>query len=170
MFTSLIPDSPCTALRSAFPFVTSSHLRGGRLSPPSSSQELGRMRPSPSLGGRRGSGVCLRALCSFPCSEPVFTPCLVSTGNKATLITRLKEDDHQKVLVPEPTPITSQTRHSSTAAPERPAEVPGVPSTAEPLHVRYNLDIHIPSADYPVPEPPVQIVRTYSLSCYLYAL
>ena len=163
-------ESPCTALLFAFPFVTSSHFRGGRLSPPSSSQELGRMRPSSSLGERRGSGGCLRTLCSPPGWVPAFILCLVSTGNKATLIIRLKEDDHQKAFAPEPTPVASQIRHASTAAPETPTEVPGVPSTAEPLDVRYNLDIHIPSADYPVPEPPVQIVRTYSLSCYLYAL
>ncbi|RPD66180.1 hypothetical protein L226DRAFT_530300 [Lentinus tigrinus ALCF2SS1-7] len=81
---------------------------------------------------------------------------LSSKGNKATLITRLQQDEKNKAFAPEPTPAAPQVRRASTST-ETPTEVPGIPSTAEPNYPKYNLDIKVPEAAVPEVEAPVPI-------------
>ncbi|KAI0374939.1 hypothetical protein BV20DRAFT_1048939 [Pilatotrama ljubarskyi] len=78
-------------------------------------------------------------------------------GNKATLIARLQEDDKKKVLAsqPVPPPNAPQVRRASTV--DTPTEVPGVPSSAEPIFPKYNLDVKIPNVSEPEPEVPTPI-------------
>ncbi|KAL7283423.1 hypothetical protein ACG7TL_002853 [Trametes sanguinea] len=59
---------------------------------------------------------------------------LPAGGNKATLIT---------------------LRHASTVG--TPTEVPGVPSTAEPVFPKFSLDLKLPNVSEPEPEPPTPI-------------
>ncbi|KAI0748167.1 hypothetical protein C8Q80DRAFT_1170500 [Daedaleopsis nitida] len=86
---------------------------------------------------------------------------LSAAGNKATLVTRLKQDDQKKAFAPEPTPHPQVRRASTSAAPststESATEVPGIPSTAEVTHPKHNLDIQIPDVSEPEPEVLVQI-------------
>ncbi|OSC99111.1 hypothetical protein PYCCODRAFT_1454053 [Trametes coccinea BRFM310] len=88
---------------------------------------------------------------------------LPAGGNKATLITRLQQDDKKRTLsqepvstapAPAPAPQT-QVRHASTVG--TPTEVPGVPSTAEPVFPKFSLDLKLPNVSEPEPEPPTPI-------------
>ncbi|KAI9064485.1 hypothetical protein FKP32DRAFT_1591906 [Trametes sanguinea] len=86
---------------------------------------------------------------------------LPAGGNKATLITRLQQDDKKRTLsqepvsaAPAPAPQT-QVRHASTV--DTPTEVPGVPSTAEPVFPKYSLDLKLPDVSEPEPESPTPI-------------
>ncbi|KAI0780886.1 hypothetical protein BD413DRAFT_500838 [Trametes elegans] len=83
---------------------------------------------------------------------------LSATGNKATLITRLQQDDKKHILSSEPAsaaPTATQVRRASTV--DTPTEVPGVPSSADPVFPKYNLDIKLPDVSQPEPEPPTPI-------------
>ncbi|KAI8998601.1 hypothetical protein BD414DRAFT_575110 [Trametes punicea] len=80
---------------------------------------------------------------------------LPAGGNKATLITRLQQDDKKRALSPEPIPAAPQVRHASTV--DTPTEVPGVPSSAAPVFPKYNLEIKMPNISEPEPEPPTPI-------------
>lgn len=86
-----------------------------------------------------------------------------SSGSKATLVTRLQQDDKGKTFAMEPAPA-SQIRRASTSTGTA-TEVPGIPSTAETTHPKYNLAFKIPDTDVPAPEVPVAIVRTTTLAC-----
>ncbi|KAI0636926.1 hypothetical protein C8Q77DRAFT_1095173 [Trametes polyzona] len=81
---------------------------------------------------------------------------LPAGGNKATLITRLRDDDKKKALSSEPVSVAPQVRHASTVV-DTPTEVPGVPSSAEPVHPKYNLDIKLPNVSEPEPQDPTPI-------------
>ncbi|KAI0362163.1 hypothetical protein OH77DRAFT_1416385 [Trametes cingulata] len=78
-------------------------------------------------------------------------------GSKATLIARLQEDDKKRVLASEPVPPpnTPQVRRASTV--DTPTEVPGVPSSADPIFPKYNLDVKLPNVSQPEPELPTPI-------------
>ncbi|KAI0807543.1 hypothetical protein C8Q74DRAFT_1313294 [Fomes fomentarius] len=80
---------------------------------------------------------------------------LSSSGSKATLVTRLQQDDKGKTFATEPAPA-SQVRRASTSTGTA-TEVPGIPSTAETTHPKYNLAFKIPNTDVPAPEVPVAI-------------
>ncbi|KAI0670338.1 hypothetical protein C8Q78DRAFT_1035723 [Trametes maxima] len=80
---------------------------------------------------------------------------LPSGGNKATLITRLQQDDKRVTLSTEPVSTAPQVRHASTV--DTPTEVPGVPSSADPVYPKYNLDIHLPNVSQPIAEAPTPI-------------
>ncbi|KZT09489.1 uncharacterized protein LAESUDRAFT_712029 [Laetiporus sulphureus 93-53] len=82
---------------------------------------------------------------------------LQPNAKRATLINRLREDDEKRAMslarpvfpqVPQP------VRHAST-------EVPGVPSTSEPLpsktFPKEFMDVKLPDLSQPAPEPPIQI-------------
>ena len=161
----LILCPPCTALPSASPFATPSHPRGGHSSRPSSSQKHGRMNPSSSSGRRPGNAGCPRTsrltrTHARASRFALFFSC--SNGTKATLVTRLQEDDKKKTLAPEPSPVAPRFRRASTSTtpPSEPeTEVPGIPSTAEVTHPKFNLDILIPETAQPEPEVDVPIVR-----------
>ncbi|KAH9843030.1 uncharacterized protein C8Q71DRAFT_735623 [Rhodofomes roseus] len=80
-------------------------------------------------------------------------------GNKATLVTRLRQDDQHKSVTPGPAVsanVPKQVRHASTA------EVPGIPSTSQPPPMpkefpREFLRVALPDVSQPDPETPVQI-------------
>ncbi|KAI0665221.1 hypothetical protein C8Q70DRAFT_1049382 [Cubamyces menziesii] len=82
---------------------------------------------------------------------------LSAVGNKATLITRLQQDDKRRTLSVEPVSAAPQpqARHASTL--DTPTEVPGIPSTAEPNYPKYNLEIKMPNVSEPEPESPTPI-------------
>ncbi|PIL24034.1 hypothetical protein GSI_13785 [Ganoderma sinense ZZ0214-1] len=86
---------------------------------------------------------------------------LTSKGSKASLITRLQQDDHKKVFTSEPASVAPQTRAASTVssapATESPTEVPGIPFNAEPTHPKYLMDVKIPVYSQVQPEAPVPI-------------
>ncbi|KAH9946081.1 uncharacterized protein BXZ73DRAFT_95586 [Epithele typhae] len=71
---------------------------------------------------------------------------LSPSGNKATLVTRLKQYDYRSVMAsePSPSPMSSQVRYASAAGPlETPTE--------------FTMDIKIPDTAVPEPEIPMQI-------------
>ena len=83
------------------------------------------------------------------------------TGNKSTLVARLKEFERQQLQETHPTPQSplaqQQIRLASTT------EVPGIPSTSKPSPIPANypkdfLDVKLPDISQPAPEPPVEIV------------
>ncbi|CDO69521.1 hypothetical protein BN946_scf184785.g26 [Trametes cinnabarina] len=83
---------------------------------------------------------------------------LPAGGSKATLITRLQQDDKKRTLSQEPVSTAPQTqvRHASTV--ETPTEVPGVPSSGtEPAYPKFTLDVKLPDISEPEPEPPTPI-------------
>ncbi|KAI1795841.1 hypothetical protein LXA43DRAFT_913057 [Ganoderma leucocontextum] len=86
---------------------------------------------------------------------------LTSTGNKATLIVRLQQDEHKNVFASEPASVAPHARAASTLSStpiiESPTEVPGIPFTAAPTHPKYQMDVKIPIYSQSEPEAPVAI-------------
>ncbi|KAI0928464.1 hypothetical protein AcW1_005702 [Taiwanofungus camphoratus] len=76
---------------------------------------------------------------------------LPQQGNKATLVTRLLQDDEKKVLAASPL-VSPRVRHASTT------EVPGIPSTAPPPSwPKEFMNVKLPNLAKPDPEPQIQI-------------
>ncbi|KAH9856927.1 hypothetical protein C2E23DRAFT_865577 [Lenzites betulinus] len=80
---------------------------------------------------------------------------LPAGGNKATLITRLQTDDRKSILSSEPVSVAPRVRHASTV--DTPTEVPGLPSSAEPVHPRYDMNVQLPNVAIPEPQAPTPI-------------
>ena len=86
-----------------------------------------------------------------------------SSGNKATLITRIQTEDSRSARAA-CAPSAIQSRPASSSAPAKPDTKPestpvaeaAVQSKPRTLPV---LNIHLPDLSQPDPEPPVQIVR-----------
>ncbi|PSR74099.1 hypothetical protein PHLCEN_2v10055 [Hermanssonia centrifuga] len=86
---------------------------------------------------------------------------LLQTGNKSTLITRLQENERKNQPDIPPTSVVQQqhVRHVSVSTA---TEVPGVPSSAEPVPIPPNypkelLDVRLPDLYQPLPEYSVVI-------------
>lgn len=131
------------------------HLPAHTLAPssrPCCSQRHGKTKPSMTSGERRGEEACPSAQRDI-CSEKMYCtkiPC--RQGNKATLVTRLLQDDEKKVLAASPL-VSPRVRHASTT------EVPGIPSTAPPPSwPKEFMNVKLPNLAKPDPEPQIQIV------------
>ncbi|KAI0093884.1 hypothetical protein BDY19DRAFT_919440 [Irpex rosettiformis] len=81
---------------------------------------------------------------------------LLQTGNKSTLVSRLRDFEREQVSQSGPPPvIQQQVRLASTT------EVPGIPSSSRPSPIPPNypkefLDVKIPDVSQLPPEPPVE--------------